>query len=183
MTDSILTRAAEPADAAALRAMQALSFRVLGAGAYAPEVIEAYLAEVGTLDEHLLQDGRYRVAVHAGAIVGCGGWSTRPAGYSGRAAGPGGAGFAGATVRAVYVHPDWARRGIARRIMAETESAMAAAGFRHAGLLATLSGFAFYRRLGYADGASVALRLGGGLTLEVVAMRKALDAGTVSAAA
>lgn len=181
MVESMVVRAASPADAAALREMQALSMRVLGASVYAPDVIEAYLAQVGTLDEHLLEDGRYRVATLGGLIVGCGGWSTRPAGYCGRAAGataePG-----TATVRAVYVHPDWARQGIARRIMAEVEAEIAA-GFGQAVLMATLSGISFYQRLGYVAGSKVALRLDGRLALEVVAMRKRLASGAFHAAA
>jgi len=182
MSGAILFRLADPADAAALREMQALSFRVLGAMVYAPEVIEAFIAEVGTLDDHLLHDGRYRVASLNGVFVGCGGWSTRSAGYDEIASG-GAVSAAGApVVRAVYVHPTWARHGIARRLMAEAEADMAACGFETAELASTLSGLPFYRRLGYREGDTVALRLGGELELKVVEMQKRLPACRATAA-
>jgi GNAT superfamily N-acetyltransferase len=182
MSDCIVIRPAGPADAAALRDMQALSLRVLGAGYYAPAVIDAYIAEVGTLDDHLLRDGRYLVATRGSAIVGCGGWSTQPAAYSGLVSETGAGGGDPATIRALYVHPSATRRGIAGRIMAATEADMAASGYRQAGMLATLSGLSFYRRLGYATGNAVSLGLGDGLAMQVVEMRKALIAGAAAAA-
>lgn len=182
MFDSITIRLAGPADAQALRAMQATSLRVLGAAVYSRRVIEAYLSEVATLDDPLLRDGRYRVATADGAIVGCGGWSTRPAGYDAIASAAAHASAGAATVRAVYVRPDWARRGVARRIMAVAEADMAANGISRAELMSTLSGLAFYQRLGYAPGGSVALRLRGGLALQVVEMRKDLVASPAAAA-
>ena len=54
-----------------------------------------------------------------------------------------------ATIRSIFVHPAWARRGVMRRLMAEIEGDVLSAGIRTAALTATLTGIPFYRRLGY----------------------------------
>lgn len=171
----ITFRPATRCDRDPLRAMQALSMRTLAAGFYRAEAVEAFITEVGTLDDHLVDSGTYFVAVSGGGIVGCGGWSTGTAGYSRRLVGASDSGAASAAVvRAVYVHPSWARRGIARRIMAMAEAGMAAAGFERSSLTATLSGVSFYDSLGYSRGTPGALALPGGLEFGVLPMQKRL---------
>lgn len=51
----------------------------------------------------------------------------------------------------MYTHPAWARRGLARRILAAAEADMAAAGHREAQLDALLPGVPLYRACGYAE--------------------------------
>lgn len=82
MSTPILVRTACPDDGPELRAMQALSFRNLGAPWYEPEVIESFLAAIGTMDDSLLEQGTSYAAVADGRIVGCGGWSDRTPGYA-----------------------------------------------------------------------------------------------------
>jgi GNAT superfamily N-acetyltransferase len=45
-----------------------------------------------------------------------------------------------ARIRAFFVHPDWARRGLARQLYEACERAASDAGFRRFELMATLPG-------------------------------------------
>ena len=54
-----------------------------------------------------------------------------------------------ARVRAFFVHPDWARRGIGAAILHASETAILAFGFRHAVFVATLAGEPLYAAFGY----------------------------------
>ena len=171
----------EPADwtdCHALRAMQAHSLRTLGAPFYDDDVIEGFIAEVGTMDDALLRDRTYYKAVAHGRIVGSGGWSLRTPRYALRSAEDGrGVGAARATVRSVFVDPACGGRGIARTLMAVIEADIRAAGFGVASLAATLSGLPFFRRLGYRSGQPVTLKLPNGRVLVALRMEKPLAAG------
>ena len=79
-----------------------------------------------------------------------------------------------ARIRAFFVHPDWARRGIGRSILSACESALCAAGFRDIILVATLAGEPLYASFGYAVAERYEVPLGGGLALPVVRMVKRL---------
>jgi len=52
-----------------------------------------------------------------------------------------------ARIRAFFVHPRWARRGIGRAILQRSEKAIQLAGFRSVELVATLTGVPFLRSL------------------------------------
>jgi predicted N-acetyltransferase YhbS len=174
----VVIRRAFPHDREALRAMQALAMRVLGAGFYSGRQIEGMLAHLGTMDDFLLEDGTYHVAEAAdGAIVASGGWSRRTPGY---ASGFGAAGREPApampTIRSVFVHPDWTRRGLARCLVGRAKAEARAAGHREIALMATLSGEPLYRKLGYRATDRPALKLPGGVAVTAVRMRKSLEA-------
>jgi GNAT superfamily N-acetyltransferase len=174
MSTDISIRLADRCDRSELRAMQALSFLTLGAPYYDNDVIEAFIAGVGTMEDALIDDGTYFLATSQGRIVGCGGWSRRTPGYMACVTSSGTTRTAPrATVRSIYVHPDFARRGIARALMATIEAKIIAAGSDTASLAATLSGIPLYRRLGYRSGLPVALALQGGRTLVCLDMHKA----------
>ncbi|MFM9849745.1 MAG: GNAT family N-acetyltransferase [Hyphomicrobiaceae bacterium] len=173
----------EPAnrsDEAELRAMQVASFRILGRSFYDDDVIEGFIADIGTMDDNLLLDGSYFKAVANGRILGSGGWSWRTPAYASHVAdiapGPH---VAQATVRSIFVHPEHAGRGIGRELMAAIEQKIAAAGFGTASLMATLCGIPFYRRLGYRNGRPVALRLPNAQTFVGMEMEKLLVVTTV----
>ena len=79
-----------------------------------------------------------------------------------------------ARIRAFYVDPAWARRGIGRAILSLCERAALAAGFSRLELLATLPGVPLYSALGYAEVCAVAEPLGEGLTLPAIVMAKTI---------
>jgi len=79
-----------------------------------------------------------------------------------------------ARVRAFYVDPAWARRGIGRALLARCEAAARAEGFGRLELLATLPGVPLYSALGYTELAPMDVPLEEGLALPGVVMGKAL---------
>jgi GNAT superfamily N-acetyltransferase len=160
------------------------SVRQLQARDYTPAQIEGALRSVYGVDSQLIADGTYFVAeIPDGEsdllIIACGGWSKRKTLY-------GGDQYAGredsqldpsrdaAKIRAFFVHPEWARRGIGSLILEACENAAIAAGFTHLEMGATLSGVQFYKAKGYAEIENQSVPLGNGESLPIVRMAKQL---------
>ncbi len=147
-------RLATPADLDALRAVMALAIAELQKTFLTPEQIAASNAVMG-LDTQLIADESYFIVERAGRIAGCGGWSRRATLYGGdhstalRDPAPLDPAVDAARIRAMYTHPDFARRGVGRLVMQLCEDAARAAGFARAELMATLSGEPLYRACGY----------------------------------
>lgn len=174
---SFLTRPAREDDLPALEALIPLSVRSLQAPFYSSAQMEAALGPVFGVDRQLIRDGTYFVVEHSGHMVGCGGWSRRRAVFGGDRARPAedaalDPAYEPARLRAFFVHPDWTRRGIGRSILAACESALCAAGFREAVLVATLAGEPLYASFGYTVAERYEVPLAGGLVLPVVRMVK-----------
>src|SRR5579862_4575677 len=170
-------RTALTADIPRLREVIEASVRGLQAHDYTPAQIEGALRGVYGVDTQLIADGTY-FAVEApedGEIIACGGWSKRKTLY-------GGDQYAAredslldpardaAKIRAFFVHPAWARRGIGTLILEACESAAIAGGFTRLEMGATLSGVAFYRAKGYLELENQAVPLSNGETLPIVRM-------------
>jgi N-acetylglutamate synthase-like GNAT family acetyltransferase len=173
-------RLAREDDIPALEVLIPLSVRLLQAPFYSSAQMEAALGPVFGVDRQLIRDGTYFIAEHSGQVVGCGGWSRRLAVCGGDRARAGQDAALDpardpARVRAFFVHPDWARRGIGRSILSACESDLRAAGFRHAVLVATLAGEPLYAAFGYTAVERYESPLSGGLTLPVVRMTKSFD--------
>jgi hypothetical protein len=173
-------RRAREDDTRAIGELIALSARRLGAGHYTAAQVEAALGPVFGVDAQLIRDGTYYVVPEGGTLVGCGGWSRRESLFGGdgarRAPDPElDPRTASARVRAYFVHPDRARRGIGACILALSERAMAASGFGSASVVATLPGEPLYASFGYRADMRYSIALPGGLGLPVVAMSKALS--------
>jgi len=77
-----------------------------------------------------------------------------------------------ARIRAFFVHPDWARRGIGAMILEACEGAAIAAGFQRLEMGATLTGVPFYRAKGYRAVEDLAVALPDGEALPIVRMEK-----------
>ena len=173
----ITVRRATPADIPTLRALIDASVRGLQAHDYSAAEIERALATVYGVDTQLIADGTYWVAESPPAIVGCGGWSRRATLF-------GGDQYAGredalldpqrdaAKIRAFFVHPDWARRGIGTKILDACEHAAREAGFSRFEMGATLTGVPFYEARGYQAVERVTAPLPDGEQLAIVRMEK-----------
>jgi GNAT superfamily N-acetyltransferase len=178
---NVRIRKAVAADVPKLREVIEASVRGLQARDYSPAQIEGALKSVYGVDSQLIADGTYFAVETENAtgltIVACGGWSKRRTLY-------GGDQFAAredslldpvrdaAKIRAFFVHPEWARRGIGRMILEACEKAALAAGFTRIEMGATLSGVPFYRAMGYIEIEKQAAPLGNGETLAIVKMAK-----------
>jgi GNAT superfamily N-acetyltransferase len=158
------------------------SVRGLQASDYSPAQIEGALGTALGLDTQLIADGTYFVAESPGesgemVIVGCGGWSFRKTLF-GSDHGPGretallNPATEAAKIRAIFVHPGWARRGIGTLILRHCEEAAMAAGFRCFEMGSTLTGVPLYRLRGYVETERIAVPLPNGEVLPVVRMRK-----------
>ena len=139
--------------------------------------MEAALGPVFGVDRQLIRDGTYFVVEHEGRIAGCGGWSRRRAVFGGDRDRLGedaslDPAFEPARIRAFFVHPQWARRGIGRRILVACEEAIRDAGFQNAILVATLSGEPLYAASGYIVLERFEVPISSGLALPVVRMAK-----------
>src|SRR5262249_32659710 len=151
-------RPASTADIPCLRGLIDASVRKLQAGDYTPAQIERALDSVYGVDTQLIADGTYYVAEEHSlgetVIAGCGGWSKRKTLF-------GGDHYAGredalldprldaAKIRAFFIHPDWARRGVGGLILETCEHAARQAGFTRLEMGATLTGVPFYQAKGY----------------------------------
>ncbi len=161
-----------------LRELIEASVRGLQAEDYTPAQIEGALQSVYGVDTQLIADGTYFAVESAdGEIIACGGWSKRKTLY-------GGDQYAAredslldptrdaAKIRAFFVHPRWARRGLGSLVLEACESAALAAGFTRLEMGATLSGIPFYRAKGYAEVENQSVPLANGETLPIVRMSK-----------
>lgn len=162
----MILRAATPADIPALSSLIQSSGRELSVGFYSPVQIEAAVAHIFGVDSQLIADGTYYLIEEDGEPVAAGGWSARRTLY-------GGDQMKGsvdpmldpavdaARIRAFYVHPLWARRGLARRLYAECARAAWDAGFRTFELVATSPGEPLYLALGFTLVERDAVHVGG----------------------
>jgi N-acetylglutamate synthase-like GNAT family acetyltransferase len=178
MPDRIQIRTAETADIPALRELIDTSVRRLQAQDYTPAQIEAALRTVFGVDSRLIADGTYLVAeADDSLIVGCGGWSKRKTLYGGdswqhRADDLLDPQHDAAKIRAFFIHPDWARRGVGSMVLDACEAAAMAAGFTRFEMGATLTGVKLFQQRGYAAVETLEIPLENGITLPIVHMVK-----------
>ncbi len=174
----ISTRLAVFDDIPLLNEMIALSVRGLSTGYYTPRQIESAITYIFGVDTQLVADGTYYVAIAEDTIVGCGGWSKRNTLYGGDQhkevedplLDPA---LDAARIRAFFVHPDYARRGIGKQIIKVCESAARENGFTGFELGATLPGVPLYTAMGYQAIERIDAPLPDGELLGIVKMRKA----------
>jgi GNAT superfamily N-acetyltransferase len=176
---SFSLRTATAADIPAICHLIDVSVRELQAADYSPGEIDASLKTVFTIDSQLIKDATYFVAFSRDAeLAGCGGWSKRKTLYGGDSQmekiesellDPA---TNAAKVRAIFVHPKFARMGLGSLILKAAEDAAVAAGFRRFEMGSTLTGVALYTLKGYTEVERVQVPVGDGQQIEVVRMVK-----------
>ena len=162
-----------------LEALIARSARGLSMHEYTPRQIEGALRGAFGIDSQLLDDGTYFVAEEDGVPAACGGWSFRATLFGGDARVDRDASeldplVQAARIRAFFVEPSRARRGIGSVLLDHCERAARARGFSRIELMATLPGVKLYAARGYIAGQPVRYDLGAGESIEFVPMRKNL---------
>jgi GNAT superfamily N-acetyltransferase len=157
-----------------------LSVRKLQAPYYSEAQMDAAIGTVFGVDRQLICDGTYFVVESGKQVIGCGGWSRRASLFGSDRArlvedrelnpktDP-------ARIRAFFVHPEWARRGVGASIMTACERSMAEAGFGAVVIVSTLAGEPLYASFGYEVLERFDIGLPpGGLALPAVRMGKTL---------
>jgi GNAT superfamily N-acetyltransferase len=174
-------RVAKPDDADRLEALMKESAAGIFPAFYDERQTASATRHIAEADQNLLADGTYFVLEVDGELVACGGWSRRHRPYAGsvssadddRLLDPG---SEPAHVRAMFVRPDWTRRGLGRRIMAECERAARREGFTRLALVATLPGVPLYLACGFTPtGPEEDIVLVDGIRLACVEMTKSID--------
>jgi GNAT superfamily N-acetyltransferase len=189
--ETFTIRKATTADVPTLNELIAASVRGLQAEDYTAAQMEGALATVFGVDSQLVADGTYLVVEAAQAhesakatelspgsvIVGCGGWSKRRTLFGGdvwaareddlldpsREA---------SKIRAFFIHPAWARRGIGSLLLEACEKAAHDAGFRRYEMGATLTGAKLFAAKGYVAIKRIEIPLVNGEKLPVIQMEK-----------
>ncbi len=178
MTSPLTHRLARREDVATLRPLMAAAIRALLPQFLPPEAVEASFEVMG-LDTQLIEDDTYFVVLCDRVIAGCGGWSRRATLFGGdhtlgRDDSLLDPQLDAARVRAMYTRPDFARRGVGRRVLELCEQAAAAEGFRRAQLVATLAGEPLYRACGYQERERFEAATSRGVAVALVRMDKAI---------
>jgi GNAT superfamily N-acetyltransferase len=174
-------RQATAADSAEIKELIARSIRALGAKDYSVEQIEGALNGAFGLDSQLISDGTFFVVEGDGRLIGCGGWSYRRTLFggdarSGRDAGTLDPGSDAAKIRAFFIDPTAARRGIGTALLERCEDEARRYGFRRAEMMATVPGKRLYEARGYVPGEKINYPVGPGVSIEFVPMSKSLKA-------
>lgn len=173
-------RLAADADAPAIRVLIPRSARALSAGHYTPEQAEAAIQHIFGLDTALVRDGTYFVVESpARELAGCGGWSRRRTLFGGDQRKEADDALLdpsvdAARIRAFFVAPEHARRGVGALLMAACLDDARAAGFRRLELMATLPGVALYEASGFKAVERVVERLPGPIDIPFVRMERPL---------
>jgi GNAT superfamily N-acetyltransferase len=176
-------RPATEADIAALMALIEQSVRQLQAGDYSAAQIDASIGSAFGIDRQLLTDETYFVVTPSdepAQLVACGGWSYRRTlcgsdQLDNRDSTSLDPATDFAKIRAIFVHPDWARRGLGTLILEHCENAARAAGFSRVEMGSTLTGVRLYGLKGYVERERIGVPLPNGEELEVVVMNKMLS--------
>lgn len=197
-------RRAVPADLPAIAEVMAASARELSRGFYSEAQIPSVVAHIAVIDPLLVEDETYFVidgetkgeidgglggelgssllGATGARLLACGGWSWRDKLFTGVGAAAGGTGRLvpgkdPARVRAMFVHPTAARRGLGQAILEASERDARSLGFLSAELMSTAPGEPLYAARGYQVLERVTLHLPDGCEVPAARMGKPLDAG------
>jgi GNAT superfamily N-acetyltransferase len=172
-------RPATSADIPALRALIDVSVRALSRGFYSEPQVESALRYVFGPDTQLITDRTYFVLPADDGFAAAGGWSRRRTLYGGDQMkltedpelDPA---TEAARIRAFYVHPGFARRGLGRMLLEHCSAAARAAGFLRLELMSTMPGVPLYTAMGFTPIENTVQVLPDGVELPFVRMGKTL---------
>ena len=155
------------------------SIKMLHVEHYSPAEIEAAIRLAYGVDWQLIRDQTYYVADVDGVVAGAGGWSFRRTIGGGH--GPDEPASPSlhpqndaARIRAFYVDPRYARRGIGSQLLSICESAARNAGFSRVELTSTLQAVPFYLTHGYDVVGPINLPYAEGFMLRTELMSKSI---------
>lgn len=168
-------RIARHADIPRLQGLIGQSGRALSVGYYSPAQAEAITRHVFGVDTQLIDDETYFVVEDDGRLLACGGWSHRRTLFGGDQAKHGPDPLLDpsrepARIRAFFVDPAMARRGLGRMLMDACTAAARAHGFRALTLVSTLPGEPLYLACGFRCEERFELDLPGGVRVPVARM-------------
>jgi GNAT superfamily N-acetyltransferase len=172
-------RAATLEDREVLRELIDRSARQLSKGDYRAEQVEGALQGAFGVDSQLIQDGTFFVVEEGPVIVGCGGWSYRRTLFGGDKRAERDAALLDprtdpAKIRAFFVDPAHARKGIGTMLLDKCESEARRRGFSRVELMSTLPGVRLYSARGYSGVEQVQYEVAPGVVIEFVPMSKAI---------
>ena len=179
-------RPATPSDIPALQKMIEESLRGLGNQHYTQAELDGSIGFLFGPDTLLIHDQTYFI-LHPvddpSKICACGGWSFRRTLYGADTA-PGRMPESRdplkerASIRAIFTHPGWARKGLGTMMMRYCERKAREGGFERLEMGATLSGVALYERCGYVrSGKEDCVKCPNGEGIKIVHMIKDLPSG------
>jgi GNAT superfamily N-acetyltransferase len=175
----ITLRCAARADIPLLAGLIERSAHGLSTADYTQAQVAGALRGAFGVDTQLVDDGTYFVAEEGGIIAGCGGWSFRATLFGGDTRTDRDASLLdpsthAAKIRAFFVEPTHARRGVGSLLLDRCESEARERGFSRIELMATLPGVRLYAARGYVGTQRVSYDLGNGEHIDFVPMSKAL---------
>ena len=154
-----MIRPASESDYPGMDALQRASGRALCAGWYEPEAIEAWLGQPKPerYTRGAAAGDQYFLDFEGECLVCFGGIN-----------------MGDACIRALFVHPEYAGRGLASEMMTFMLDRLRGAGLRQVCVESSLNAQGFYRRFGFVEAARDRMELGNGLTMESVLMQATL---------
>lgn len=130
------------------------SARILSDSDYTNSEIEGAIHAIFGVDKELINDQTYYVIEKNEMLIACGGWSKRKTLFGGDQCKVREEGFLDpqkdyAKIRAFFVHPNYARQGLGRKLLEYCEQQALAHGFTKFEMMATLPGAKLYQVCGY----------------------------------
>lgn len=173
----MIIRVALSSEIQAVNDLIAASARLLCKQDYSPDVIESAIAYVFGVDTLLVEDKTYYVIEDQGKLIACGGWSKRKTLFGGNQFNIRDNSFLDpekdpAKIRAFFVHPNYARQGLGKKLLNHCEEEAKKNGFSKVEMMATLTGAKLYQTQGYVTLTPEDYKLPNGCMLKFIRMRK-----------
>lgn len=169
----------------AMNSLIAKSASELSVNDYTAEEIASAVQFVFGVDSELIEDESFFVmedetrGQHKGEIVACGGWSRRSTLFGSDSSVSRSNGYVDphtqpAKIRAFFVRPTCARKGLGSRLLRHCEKEAKLHGFTELELMATLPGLKLYQRYGYSACEEVTHVMPNGVAIRFVRMKKCI---------